>query len=588
LASIENVIQFIVSMRDEEFSAAREHWTFFSQLLRQLVFDDCFEVRHVLTDFLWPFFPNIVRYLYDTIPAYLLEDGQCTSEGRAVWSQLVRWNGRLILDFLKGQPPSPALYYALANFPLDAVPPKELSPLYTNFIPALRLQETFLPEYATAILYALARGVEETIRAGPEGPVVFAVLVDFAFECLLKTPDMHLASAAVTALSMTEPTMLPVWRKEPYISRLCGQSETYLTKVTTSACGAIFAMCGRVVATQPMDAPLVEVLRAPLAFQLASHGGCPEALFAAIRELAYATGASFFEPIEQSIWAMARSLIASCHDTGLLEAALSAVAALIIARGEPPVLGELISAFQDSGSLQDGFFRFFAVLRAAFPGIENAFQEIEEAFVLPALEEEALWPGILAMAAEFALDPEWLVPLCLRALESSSASANSAAARVLRRRIHAAQNPNLMAAIPDILEAVFMPRDSTPDMARLLGEIILQLGAGVGSPATSTLEKIGAAPGMSQRFLETVERIVDRKKPGWVRAVQTTIAEFFVSTWRVDAPGEPRVFDGEVGDDPAEIADLDPDRDDDEEPTSAGVLEVRKRPHQEPEKTDDQ
>jgi hypothetical protein len=539
-AAAANVFGILLSIRDSDFYISKETALFCDFIFGRLTLESNQQVPPVLTAFVAPIFNDIVQFFYESGPLILDEDGQCPAPARDRWANFVHSSPRRIMDFLKEQPPSRDLCYALANAPLrafhPAVDPSEFAPLYGELLAAS--SQISDPLFSIALLYALAQGI------GNEDTDVFQQFADFAFKCIIESPSPEICRAGAMAMGQTARRLLDVWQSEPYATMLCENAELYLQRLPGRAGAAMFSLCGRAARNDR----LLELLRAPLEAVLAGDPDEPalSAVFAAVREVCYGAGSAFFPPLEAAFLRHAGRVIASAEEPALLDDAVAALAASIVARPTAPSFDELdtvLEKFLARGQLEEAFFRFFAILRAAFPQIEPCLPALEAALVLPVLEAEEYWAPVLAMIAEFTAAPAWFLPLCTNALACWKTAANAAAVAALRPRIRAMQNSEFVAVLPPICAALFgaamdcMHRDCLPDLGGLLEELVIaarRIGAWQECMAASVnaLRQCAKEPHEGE-FQRTLERIPLLLESGVRVAFDGFLANLAIMTGRL-------------------------------------------------------
>jgi hypothetical protein len=433
LASMSNILSVIMSTRDVDIFDTPEFYVMWRHVYELMIH---LSGESLLIAFLSELAPDIRASLFEMLPLVRDDDGSYRGLGTGLWHLVARSDPAGFCEFLRDQPPSVNLCYAIANVTIGLFDARYL-PIVEELMGA---RDGADAEYTAALVVALSAAIRS------EEGSLFGAFIEFALEGITANSDDRVKKAAVSAFWSASTRDSGHFQDEAgYVEALCENSENYARLLDESDCCRMFGACASLISrpgNESTAAGLISMLRVPVNQVLVCEGLTVEDVFKVcgiIREVCYRCDS--FAPIfsdglfEPMLGLTRRALIEG--NSEVLEVALGAVAAVIVTR---PAFDE--SRFNAACELLSScpephgcILRFFGVVRAAFCEVESFLDGIATRFVVPVIEMEELLGDLCWMLREFkcSLVLDGAIDVCLRGIRSVNADANALALEYLGR-----------------------------------------------------------------------------------------------------------------------------------------------------------
>lgn len=487
-----NLYQIILSIPLDVYDDLQvSFWQLWDNNLRRVSYEQTHEMSvKSSSNFFMPFMEEITQSLYNSLAESIDEEGICIFQARTAIGSLYTIDPDIYINFLKAQPPSPQLCYAIGTIEF-VVSKSKLDSILLLIIELMQyVNDHSEPEYQVALLY----GLSHSTKCFESNNQLFSQFIDYA--CTSMTGNEKIvADAATHALQYVVQRRAGLFKGECryYAEILIGNSEAYLQNLEHSSAVRIFKVCTWLICynrrsnqvekiqshivngieiiqvttsdessnkeEESSTQSLYEKLFEPIGAVISQPDQFPdkivETALDVIRECCYASPSSvsyIYELLWPVVFELAGNSIPSPNiQNSTLSYILSAMSAMQVGlkwEQVGPQVEEVFQMMQSSKRYEDCFYEYLEILRSIFKEMDPLYPTIYQELIVPLTSsDEPLPPSLFLMISQFTpdvVDIEWLSMLVIRALNDFRTDVGDDALNAIQSMIYNLKRENLI------------------------------------------------------------------------------------------------------------------------------------------------
>lgn len=466
--------QVVLSIPTEEIveELKTSFWNLWQKNLRNILNEQKCECQTILSSskFFLPFLNEITKTLFNSLVSFDDDKEENFYQMEAILTSIYSINSDEYINFLKEQPPSPQLCFAIAAFEFN----KDDSKLESIVLIIVELFQSINenPDFQSAFLF----GLSHCSKFFNENKHLFSQFIEFMLSAMTGNEEA-VSKASTRAFKYIVKYHSELFKKDAQmlIETIINQSEDFLLNMETESSKRVFKSCIILIENNFKDdlqilnkklfEPVINVLNNPDQFPQETVEKSLYILSKCFRNLDL-SNSDLFDYFWSPLFQIASNIIPEIQfpDT-IVELILRAIGYLQLNIEYEKIssqIDEIFNMMKSRGKIEDCFFTYFEIVRTTHQEMDSMYKVLQQELVVPYLiSEESASEELFKMIGKFSPDSieiEWLIEIVFESVKHLDKNVGSAALEVFQSMISEFSEEQrisfLTSIAPDLIESL--------------------------------------------------------------------------------------------------------------------------------------